>query len=239
MKFMNCTIACAILTLAAVGPACAASSTSTDFSSGEQGWVGDGFVDSSQGNGAPAYRTLLENFGLTWQNTSNAAWLGNYAASSSVTLGIDVLAQSIAFEGVEVSRDLVVKLTDKGDPANGVPDAVLWYDLGQISSANSGWQHYGVTFGTSGAALPAGWGADDGEGDLVLPPGRTFSDVLANVDEIEFTTYLPGWFYGFTEFDVSVDNLTLSTTAVPEPTVALTMMMGLGLLAARRRRSQR
>ena len=66
-----------------------------------------------------------------------------------------------------------------------------------------------------------------------LPLDRTFDSVLRSVDEIRFTTFVPGFFFGFTNFVMAVDNPTVS--AVPEPSV-----IGLAALAApallRRRR---
>ena len=236
MNLLKSGIAGAIVALLTAGSASAASTTSTDFSSGLQGWLGNGAIDSTLGNSAPAYHTQFEYYGAIWQNSTNQAFLCDYTATSSVTLGIDVLTQSIQFDNSEVSGDLVVKLVDKGDPAAGTQDAVLWYDLGEISAAKGGWQHFGVTFGTSGSTLPSGWGADDGEGDLSLPAGRTFADVLANIDQIEFTTLKPGGAYDFATFDVSVDNISLTTSAVPEPASAFAMLLGMGVLAARRRR---
>ena len=44
-----------------------------------------------------------------------------------------------------------------------------------------------------------------------LPDGVTFADVLANVDEVLFTTFVPGFFFGFTEFGLGVDNVTITT----------------------------
>ena len=31
--------------------------------------------------------------------------------------------------------------------------------------------------------------------------------MLRNVDEVAFTTFVPGYFYGFTNFDIQVDNI--------------------------------
>ena len=65
--------------------------------------------------------------------------------------------------------------------------------------------------------LPAGWdgyGAEDSTGMPYLPSDRTFASVLAGVDEVAFTTYVPGMVFGYTYFDVAVDNISIS--AVPQ-----------------------
>lgn len=71
--------------------------------------------------------------------------------------------------------------------------------------------------------------------DPALPPGVSFADVLKSVAEIRIHTVVPGYLYGFTNFDVSIDNI--SITAVPEP--ATYGMMALGLVAIGMWRSAR
>ena len=44
----------------------------------------------------------------------------------------------------------------------------------------------------------------------ILPAGRSWTDVLAGVDRIEFTTFVPGFFFGFTNFDLSIDNVSIA-----------------------------
>ena len=65
--------------------------------------------------------------------------------------------------------------------------------------------------------LPQGWGGSGDEDpntfEPILPADRTFADVLAGVDEVVFTTFVPGFFYGFTNFDLQVDNV--SVRSVP------------------------
>lgn len=222
-----------------------AATTTTDFSKGDEGWYAgpayDGnegnWIDSSLGNGAPALHTrYYETFGLNWLNSSNAAFVGDYTKYGAVTLGIDVLANSIQYDGVEVHRNMVVELRDYDNAYGGLPYTSVWYDLGEIGADKTGWQHLSVTIGdTSATALPSGWG---GYGNNInepsLPPGRSFADVLAGVDEIAFTTFVPGYFYGWTAYDVAVDNITISP--VPEPASFAMLAGGLGMLALLRRR---
>jgi hypothetical protein len=44
----------------------------------------------------------------------------------------------------------------------------------------------------------------------------TFADVLAGVDRIVFTTLEPGYMFGFTDFDLRMDNITIVRTE-PNP----------------------
>lgn len=223
-------------------------SSFVDFSNGAQGWEGmqpaDGQggsgIDPNMGNGAPALHTVMENFGISFSNSTNQSYLGDYGKLGSVTIGLDVVANSIRYFGQEVSRHMVVELRDYGNTPQGMPYTSVWYDLGTIDYTK-GWQHLSVTIGdTTSTALPTGWGgygsSDDAAGPG-LPPGRSFADVLSSIDELVFTTYVPGYMYGFTDFDVAVDNISVS--AVPEPSTYAMMLGGLGMVGWMKRRKSR
>ncbi|QBE62708.1 PEP-CTERM sorting domain-containing protein [Pseudoduganella lutea] len=241
----------AYMVLALACAAGSAAAATTDFSSGAQGWegtqpasgIGGSGIDETLGNGAPAYRTIINNFGITFANSTNAEFVRDYTATSSVTFGIDVLAQQVSFFGQDVTRDLVLELRDYDNASAGLPYTSVWYTVGTLDASNEGWKHFSVTIDdTSAIGLPSGWGgygAEEADGTPYLPADRTFASVLAGVDEIAFTTYKPGYMYGFTDFDVAVDNITVS--AVPEPGTYAMMLAGLGLVGvvARRRKAGR
>lgn len=247
MTMHKIMFACALV-LAASAASAGPTASSVDFSNGAQGWegsqpangVGGSWIDTGMGNGAPALRTQINNFGISFSNSSNAAYLGDYSAFGSLTIGLDIIANSINYMGQDVSRNLVVELRDYGNTPAGMPYTSVWYNLGAID-ATMGWQHLSVTIAdTTSALMPAGWGgygtSDDANGPG-LPPGRTFADVLASVDELVFTTMVPGYVYGFTDFDVAVDNIVVS--AVPEPTTTAMLLGGLALLGWSSRRGKR
>lgn len=228
--------------------ASAASGTTTDFSKGDEGWYAGpeyngnegNWIDTTLGNGAPALHTrYVETFGLNWLNSSNAAFVGDYSRFGSVTLGIDVLANSIQYDGREVQRDMILELRDYDNPYGGMPYTSVWYKLGEIGADKGGWQHFSVTIGdTASSVLPGGWGGYGGTGlEPGLPPGRSFADVLSGVDEIAFSTFTPGYVYGWTAYDVAVDNISISP--VPEPANFAMLAGGLGILALARRRRDR
>jgi hypothetical protein len=237
-----------MLSLAGGVAMAAPGSSFVDFSNGAQGWQGmqpaDGIggsgIDTGMGNGAPALHTVMENFGVSFSNGSNQSYLGDYGKLGSVTIGVDVVANSIRYFGEEVSRHMVVELRDYGNTPQGMPYSSVWYDLGTIDYTKD-WQHLSVTIGdTKSSALPTGWGgygsSDDAAGPG-LPSGRSFADVLSSVDELVFTTFVPGYMYGYADFDVAVDNI--AVTAVPEPSTYAMMLGGLGLVGWMKRRKSR
>ncbi|RYG89197.1 MAG: PEP-CTERM sorting domain-containing protein [Alphaproteobacteria bacterium] len=215
MKQLLAMVFALVSSLALAGPA----STTVTFSNGYEGWVpptgtaGASFISSTPGNkyGPALYTIHPDTSGLEWSNRTNPAFIGNFGRMKSVTIGLDINVKSITFRGREVERELVVELRDYDNPYNGMPYTAVWAKLGTISKKGT-WQHMQVSIpDTWATTMPAGWGGT-GSGGLSLPPGRTFTDVLASVDEIAITTYVPGWFYGFTAYDLAVDNLSVTVS---------------------------
>ncbi|QBE67008.1 PEP-CTERM sorting domain-containing protein [Pseudoduganella lutea] len=229
--------------------AVAAPDSTVTFGQGAEGWQGlqpmDGnggtSIDTSLGNGAPALHTQIEHFGATWSTTTNTNFVRDYTQMQGVTFGIDVLANSVWFFNREVTRDLVIELRDYDNQANGLPYTSVWTKVGTLDASKAGWQHLSVTIAdTSALGLPAGWGGygnEDAQGNPYLPSDRTFASVLAGVDEVAFTTFVPGFAFGFTYFDVAVDNISISP--VPEPAQGGMLLAGLAAMAALARRRAR
>ena len=222
-----------------------------DFSSGTQGWEGhwDGLysnIDNSLGNTAPAYRTQFSTFAITYVNSSNPDFIGDFTQSPSVTFGLDINVMSMTQSdwdfGGPVDRDLVLELRDYDSAAPGMPYASVWVNLGKLN-VGQGWQHMQATISdTRSTSYVDGWsgnGDTDALGNTILPPGVSFTDILKGVDQIAFTTFVPGWSYTQIDFDVAIDNITVS--AVPEPASVAMQIAGLAVLggAAHRRRRQR
>ena len=86
-------------------------------------------------------------------------------------------------------------------------------------------------------ALPAGWGGfgaeDPNTFEPILPDGVTYADIMANVDEMVISTLLPGYFFTFDDYDVTLDNISIST--VPAPSALALIGLG-GMVGTRRRR---
>ncbi len=116
-----------------------------------------------------------------------------------------------------VSRPWVVELRDLDDPPGNYPWVSVWLELAEIER-NPEWITYSVTIlDTSSETLPPGWGgygAETEEGEPILPPGRTFADVLAGIDHAVYTTFKPGFLFGQTDFDLQLDNITIDTCPI-------------------------
>lgn len=224
-------------------PAAAVQTATTTFSDGTEGWAGPegsggrSWVTRFQGNERPAYRTRFSNFGITFANSSNADFIGDYTAVPALEIGLDVKTLAVTFFGQPVTRDLIVELRDYDNAPEGLPWVSVWAKVGTLDASVGGWSSWSVTISdTSALALPSGWGGYGAEDPVTyeptLPAGRTFASVLAGVDEIAFTTFVPGYVYGETAFNVIVDNLFVR--AVPEAPAA--WLLAAGLLALRLRR---
>ena len=171
--------------------------------------------------GSAGYRVDFSNFFITVGNSLNPAFVGDYSQFDSVTLSADVRVDSIIFFFQQVSRPWFVELRSTKLAQGNYPWTSVWFKFAEISAANHGnWTNFSVTIDdTSSATLPTGWRGygdeDPNTFEPILPAGITFADVLANVDEIVFSTAEPGFFFGQTEFDITLDNLSIETTGGP------------------------
>jgi hypothetical protein len=163
-------------------------------------------------------------------NDTNPAFLGDYSAKGPVRLSVDVDVTDFTyyFFGTEVEefRQVVFELIDHDiqyvDPDTGYswPWASVIYPAGYLPNRNAGWKHFNVDIpDPSSATLPAGWSGFGGPEDEnyfpQLPPGVTFADVLAGVDEIKIHAIEPGFFYDFGFiYDLDFDNIAI--TALPQ-----------------------
>lgn len=235
-------VALAATALAAAFASSPASAAVTTFDNGTEGWSVSGRDNISPVGGNPGANmdVFLEDvFGASIRNDTNAAFLGDYRRfAAPLQLSVDVKTNSITFFGTEVERDLVVELVDYNPPGSNYPYVSVYKHLGTLSAAQPGWRHFEALIeNPNSATLPAGWGGTGDEDPVTfeprLPLDRTFTSVLASVDEIRFTTFVPGFFYGFTNFTIQVDNPTLA--AVPEPTTAGLLALAAPALLRRRR----
>lgn len=194
------------------------------FDAGSEGWSLNGWdtVTPTGGNPGPRlhWNNFVDTFGMSARTDSNLAFIGDYTAKGEVTLSIDFQVNFIQFFGTPASRTLVVILYDD-DAYQGAPPAAVWKELGTLPGNGLPW----TTFSTlvpdvHAAALPAGWqGAGDEDPitfEPILPAGRTWANVLQGVDRIEFTTFVPGFFFGFTNFNLSIDNVRIEPVAAKE-----------------------
>jgi hypothetical protein len=242
-------LAAALATAALCSPfaaALAASSTFVGFDGGTDGdFAGNAYFEAAGGNPGGNAHFLIENFGIELRTggigePSNPNFLGDYSAFGSVTFGVDVRVASLTFGGSQIAREIGITLIDRDvqgpDGASGV-----FFLLDYISRATHGdWTTLSVTIDDpTQTGLPPGW---IGFGDYdpvtfmpVLPDGATFASVLAGVDEFRLTSFQPGYFYGFTNFNVRVDNLYVAVTPIPAPGALLLLASGLVALARRRR----
>ncbi|MGE0481670.1 MAG: PEP-CTERM sorting domain-containing protein [Phycisphaerae bacterium] len=222
-----------LATLVTTVAASLAGAGTTTFESGHEGWgvffandgqLGD-FIEPTGGNpDAHLHWIMIDTFGCNFHNDTNPDVLGDYARwGSAVRLAVSVKVEDINFFGVPVGRNLIAELVDYNPPGSPYPYVSVWYNLGEISAAGtSTWTDLEIIIDDpASTTLPEGWGGTGDEDpstfEPILPRDRTFASVLASVDEVRFTTFEPGYFYGFTNFDVRFDNPTVAAVTVQQP----------------------
>ena len=195
------------------------------FSDGLQGWIGTngstGSTELEETGGNPEHHlhTVFNNFGIEFSNDTNAAHLQNLLSHDEVTIEVDLKVEEIDFFGTPATRPWVLEIRDYDDVPAGQLWVSVWY-LFEWVGAEDDWRTFTVTItDTTSSELPAGWGGTGSElppdYEPSLPPDRTFASVLAGADEIAFTTYQPGWGFGFTDFDVRFDNVRFTACSSP------------------------
>lgn len=221
------------------------STTVVDFEDGTtQGWEGpQGFggateIDNTAGvDGGAGYRTLFNNFGIAFTNSTNDAFTGDFSSFEEVTVSFDLKIDQIG-TFLPVPRPFMLEMRSTTLAADGFPWASAYFLFDWYSQDSfDGFITLSTTFDPNSVALPAGWGGFGAEDPMTfeptLPDGVTYADILANVDEMAISTLLPGFFFTFDDYDVTLDNISIST--VPAPSALALLGLG-GMVGTRRRR---
>lgn len=236
----------AIALAAGLSGIASAQTTVVDFEGGDaggwegpQGIGGATAIDPTFGAGGSAgLRTQFNNFGIDFRNNTNSDFLGDYTAFDEITISVDLRIDQIGFDGLGITRPFLLELRNSTLAEPGFPYASAYF-LFDWYGADSfdGFVTLSATFDPNSMELPAGWGGfgaeDPNTFEPILPAGVTYSDVLSGVDEIAFTTLQPGFFFTFDDYDMTLDNITI--TKVPAPS-ALAVLGLCGIVGTRRRR---
>jgi hypothetical protein len=204
-----------------------AQTSTVTFDNGDEGWWGgNGTFTTSDNTGNRFMRSVDETFGVHYHNLENTDFLGDYTAHDLITLSVDVRVDLLNSNNlpdgrsVPMTRSLVLELRNTryadGFFQYGAVIFVLDREINETNNAE--WQTFSVTFDPNSLELPEGWvgfgGSDDADGP-VLPEGATFADIVSNVDEVVFNTFVPREFYLQIFFDFSVDNFTITKSSAP------------------------
>lgn len=218
-------------------PAQALDTTVVTFDHGVEGWLAPGtcaLVKPDSGNPGAHWNVVSRECSSDdpilsgWfmvKNNENPAFVGDFRAKGPVRISVDVDVTDYTYywfeSPAEEYRQIVFEFIDYDNPYTDPKTGYSWpwtsviYQAGYLPARDSGWKTFTVDIpDPSATALPAGWvgfgGPEDKNIMPQLPPGRTFADVMAGVDEIQIHNIEPGMWYdtGFV-YDVKFDNITI------------------------------
>ncbi len=235
-------LAGALLLLAPVALAATPSRTVT-FDDGAEGWSFDPncFTISPTGGNPGAFLTFAtvtcdgEEFQQGWfsfHNGTDPDFVGDYTQKGPVRIALDLSVNYYDYlvydppMAVEESRELIVELRDYDnpytDPDTGYswPWTSVWTIAGNLPARDTGFRHFAVNVTDVGSPhLPRGWFGYGGPEDPVtyeprLPPNRTWTDVLAGVDDIIISSLNLNRFYDLRmRHSLNIDNISIG--AIP------------------------
>lgn len=205
----------------------AVSATTVGFDGGSDGgFTGNAFFEATDGNPGGSAHFFGPTFGMVLRTGGpgepvNPAFIGDYSQFAQTTISFDVQVNSITnFFGGQIPVAIGISLIDH-DIVGGSGSSGVFLEMGVISQATHGdWTTLtAVISDVLSADLPPGWigfGEEDPNTfEPVLPDGATFATVLAGVDEFQITTFVPGFFFTNSNFDVRIDNISVNPVPVP------------------------
>jgi hypothetical protein len=161
-------------------------------------------------------------------NRTDPAFIGDYTAKGPmrITLDVDVEYYDLWNWGswlpVEEYREVVIELRDTDnpytDPETGYswPWTSVWYVAEALPNRDAGFKSYVIDIpDVDSEALPPGWRGYGGPEDPVyytpqLPPGRNWTNVLSEIDEIYISSLNLDYFYSLNfSHDINFDNISI------------------------------
>ncbi len=186
-----------------------------DFEDGvaDYGWS-FGFADVVQSTGGnPGYwlnNPSLDTFAPILSTEEGAAdFTGDYRAMGVTAISFDARTDYIDFGPVPIEMSVLLRDT-KGTPSVD-DDDYAYFPGAIIPQPGEGWLHYEFIIpSASTEAVPAGWsGGWVGDGEN-FRPGIDWNDVITGVDVVEIWWFHPAYFGIFQNWNVGVDNITIT-----------------------------
>ena len=133
---------------------------------------------------------------------------GDFRAAGVSRISVDAITNSVNFgnTGFEFS----ILLRDTKGTAMVDDDDYAYYVGPETPQPGNGWKSFSFDIPSqSGDAVPTGWkGGWVGDGEN-FRPGVEWSDVIANVDQVEFWWLNPSFFAIIQDWDVGIDNVNI------------------------------
>lgn len=170
-------------------------------------------VENSGGNpGGWLHNPFVASFAPIVHNDASiiSVFNGDFRAAGVSNISVDAITNSVNFGNAGFEFSILLRDT-KGTPQ--VDDDDYAYYVGpEGPQPGNGWKSFSFDIPSqSSDAVPAGWlGGWVGDAEN-FRPGVDWSDVIANVDRVEFWWLNPSYFALIQDWDVGIDNVNIET----------------------------
>jgi hypothetical protein len=233
-------VAVLALLLSSTRPATAQTTVETfEGGTNNAGWAfnpGADIIEPTGGNpGAWLHNPLLDTFApiLTSSFGVPSDFNGNLRAKGVISMGVDGRTDHADFGAGGRNFSILLRNT-RGTPGDFDDDDYAYFVGPLVPQVGEGWRSYNFAIPSQDtSAVPAGWSGGHAGDPENFRPGVTWNDVITNVDRVEFWWLHPAHFAIFQQWNVGVDNVSVT---VPEPASATCALaaVSLGVLSRRR-----
>ena len=181
------------------------------------GWAISGNTNIDVTGGNPGYwlhNPLADTFFPIVRTNGDSPFVGDFREMGVTTISFDAVLVDYAFPSPPWPMSLLLRDTN-GTPGDPADDDFAYFVGPLIPVVGQGWVHYEFAVPSADTTpVPAGWSGGWAGNPENFRPGVDWNDVITSVDRVEIVWNHPAFFAIFAQWNVGMDNISITTEPV-------------------------